>query len=168
MTSKLVILYIMGVSGAGKTTVGERLGEQLNLPFYDGDDFHPQANVAKMRAGQPLNDADRREWLAAIHQFAQARLQEGQSAIIACSALKQAYRDRLSEGMASQVRWIYLEASYALIRERLEQRRGHFMPPSLLPSQFETLEPPADALRVDAGRPLPEILSYLQSELNLD
>lgn len=155
----------MGVSGAGKTTVGQALAAATAIPFYDGDDFHPPANVAKMQSGQPLNDQDRAGWLSAIHHFAAESIEQGQSAIIACSALKQRYREQLSSGIEQQVKWVWLAGSYALIRRRMEERKGHFMPPGLLQSQFDTLEPPRQALKVDIEQPLSEIIAYLNRRI---
>jgi carbohydrate kinase (thermoresistant glucokinase family) len=155
------IIYIMGVSGSGKTTVGEALATALNIPFYDGDDFHPPENVQKMQSGQPLGDDDRYGWLAAIRDFAAAKVEKGASAIIACSALKAKYRTQLSEGLQQNVQWVWLAGSYDLIRQRMEQRSGHFMPSALLQSQFDTLEPPTHALKVDIEQPLSEIISYI-------
>ena len=158
------VIYIMGVSGSGKTTVGKALAAATGIPFYDGDDFHPPANVQKMQSGHPLDDEDRQGWLAAIRDFAAAKLEQGASAIIACSALKAKYRAQLSEGLQKHVQWVWLDGSYGLIRQRMEQRAGHFMPASLLQSQFDTLEPPTHALKVDIEQPLSEIITYLSRE----
>lgn len=151
------VTYIIGVAGSGKSTIGRAYAAASGLPFYDGDDFHPPANVAKMSAGQPLNDEDRWGWLEAIHQFVQAQLQHGQSLVLACSALKHSYRQQLSAGIQSQVVWVYLEGGFELIRKRMETRAGHFMPPNLLQSQFDALEPPAGAITLDICYP-PEML----------
>lgn len=146
----------MGVSGAGKSTVGRQLAARLGWEFHDGDDFHPPANVAKMRSGTPLSDDDRTPWLMAI----QGRMREihsaGRSAVFACSALKGAHRTLLLHG-ESWVRFIHLQGSRDLLAQRLGSRQGHFMPATLLDSQLATLEPPADALAVDVG-PEPEAL----------
>ncbi|MCR9100550.1 MAG: gluconokinase [bacterium] len=151
------VIYIMGVAGSGKSSIGRQFAEATGLPFYDGDDFHPKANVEKMAAGQPLTDEDRAGWLAAIHQFAVEQLEAGASLVLACSALKARYRTTLSAGIENQTTWVYLEGSYDLIKSRMEARKGHFMPPALLQSQFDALEPPADAvvLSIDAA---PEVL----------
>jgi gluconokinase len=131
----------MGVSGSGKTTIAEALARLLHCDFAEGDAFHPEANVAKMRAGIPLDDADRGPWLDAIAAWiAQARA-SGRRCIVACSALKRAYRKRLAGGR-DDVRFVYLRGDYELIAGRLAQRRGHYMPPALLRSQFEALEEP--------------------------
>jgi gluconokinase len=135
------ILVVMGVSGAGKTTVGELIAERLDWPFVDGDDLHPKANIDKMRSGVPLTDADRAPWLAAIGAWIDARAKAGQPGVVACSALKRAYRDILVHGR-NDVRIIYLDGTEELIAGRLARRKGHFMPAGLLASQFKTLEPP--------------------------
>jgi len=136
-----MIVLLMGVSGAGKTTIGERLASVLNASFREGDAFHPPANVEKMRRGEPLIDADRLPWLAAIAAAIGAADAAGENAVFACSALKRSYRDILRAASA-QLRIVHLSGSERLVRDRLEARRGHFMPPTLLPSQFRTLEPP--------------------------
>lgn len=135
-------LIVMGVSGSGKTTVGEVLAAALGWDFRDGDAFHPPANVEKMRAGRPLTDADRWPWLDAIGGHAAALERSGGHVVIACSALKRAYRDRLRAGGAA-LRFVHLDGSFELIDRRMKARSGHFMPASLLESQFATLEPPA-------------------------
>jgi len=144
-----MIVLVMGVSGAGKTTIGERLAQRLGWRFIDADDYHPPANVAKMAAGVPLEDADRWPWLDALNR----RLREERDAIIACSALKESYRRRLLAGIeGAQV--VYLHGDKALIAERVAARKHRYMPASLLESQFATLEPPAAAIAVDvAGEP---------------
>jgi gluconokinase len=133
-------LIVMGVSGSGKSTIGERLAERLAWSYEDGDKFHPASNVAKMSAGHPLTDTDRWPWLMAIADEID-RVCNGQHAVIACSALKRAYRDVLVHGR-NDVRIVFLNGTQELIANRLAQRKGHFMPPGLLESQFETLEPP--------------------------
>ena len=141
-TSKLpCALIVMGVSGSGKSTIAASLAERLDWVYEDGDRFHPASNVAKMSAGQPLTDSDRWPWLMAIADEIDRVCLAGRHAVIACSALKRAYRDVLVHGR-SEVRIIFLYGTQALIANRLAQRKGHFMPPGLLESQFETLEPP--------------------------
>ncbi len=135
------ILVIMGVSGAGKSTIGKLLADRLNWAFKEGDDLHPASNIAKMRSGIPLTDEDRAPWLANVEAWISSELSEGRSAVITCSALKRVYRDRLVQGRPN-VRLVFLKGSHALIAERLKQRRGHFMPASLLASQFAALEAP--------------------------
>jgi gluconokinase len=150
MTAKPV-LVVMGVSGAGKTTVGEMIAERLGWPFVDGDDLHPAANIEKMHGGTPLTDADRAPWLAAIGAWIDARTGASEPGVVTCSALKRAYRDTLRQGRP-QVRIVYLRGSQAEIAERLAHRSGHFWPAKLLASQFADLEEPTadeDAIVVD-------------------
>jgi len=136
------VLVVMGVAGAGKTTVGELIAARLGWPFVDGDDLHPAANIEKMRGGTPLTDADRAPWLAAIGAWIDARASASEPGVVACSALKRAYRDTLRQGRP-QVRIVYLRGSQAQIAERLAHREGHFWPAKLLASQFADLEEPA-------------------------
>ena len=142
-------IVIMGVSGCGKTTLGESLAASLGLPFIDADDLHPPHNVALMAAGTPLTDADRHDWLQACGAALQAAA--GSGAVLACSALRRSYRDRLRDAAAG-LRWIFLQGTAQALQARLAARRGHYMPPSLLHSQLATLEPPAvdeNALTLD-------------------
>ena len=148
-------VVLTGVSGTGKTTVGLLLARHLGWPFLDADDFHPPANVGKMQRGEPLTDADREPWLLALVAALRERLDRGESTILACSALKQVYRDRLR--LDERVRFVHLRADPELLRRRLAQRAGHFFAPELLASQLETLETPKDVPTFDAARP-PEIL----------
>lgn len=160
------IIYIMGVSGSGKTTIGKKLSEVIHIPFFDGDDFHSRANKEKMQAGHPLDDSDRADWLISLNNLAREQsLQAG--AIIACSALKKAYRTILSEGIAVPVDWVLLQGSYELIRARINARKGHFMPQDLLPSQFEALEMPENALLVDVAEAPAQIVEKIVRELDL-
>ena len=133
-------IIVMGVSGSGKTTVAEGIAREMGWAFAEGDDFHSAANVAKMHAGHPLTDEDRWPWLRAIGAWIDEREREGTSAVITCSALRRVYRDLLLEGRAGE-RFCHIDADADLIAERLARRRGHYMPPSLLPSQIATLEP---------------------------
>jgi gluconokinase len=135
------VLVVMGVSGSGKSAVGEKLAERLSWSYEDGDRFHPPGNVAKMSAGHPLTDEDRWPWLQAIADEIDRICKAGRHAVIACSALKRAYREVLVHGR-DDVRIVFLSGTQALIADRLAQRKGHFMPPGLLDSQFKTLEPP--------------------------
>lgn len=135
------VLVVMGVSGSGKTTVAKALAQSLGWSFEEGDDLHPAANVAKMRAGHPLDDEDRKPWLEAIGRWIDAQASRDEPGVITCSALKRAYRDHIRQGRP-QVRLIFLEGPKSLIADRLAHRHGHFMPPSLLDSQFEALEAP--------------------------
>ncbi len=135
----------MGVSGCGKTTIGRALAERLNANFLDADDFHPIANVEKMRAGTPLNDEDRAPWLASLNRELRERSQRGERAVLACSALKLRYREAIGAQLP-HVDWIFLDGSFELIAERLRERANHYMPESLLCSQFEALERPENAI----------------------
>src|SRR5581483_9963196 len=151
MHSKHMVILLMGVSGSGKTTVGQLLAGRLGWTFYDGDDFHPPANVEKMRQGIPLTDDDRDSWLTALEQLIETTLHQRRSAVLACSALKQRYRHRLRHD-SEEVHFVYLKGDYDLIRQRLDTRQGHFMPANLLRSQFATLEEPQDVLAIDVGQ----------------
>ena len=152
-----MIVIIMGVTGVGKTTIGELLAARTGWSFYDADDFHSPANVEKMRSGIPLTDDDRWPWLDRLNSLLREAEAKGESAILACSALKQRYRDRLQHGL-KDVRWVYLSGEFDLISARLKARKGHYMNPALLQSQFEALEPPADALCIDIDA-RPEVLA---------
>lgn len=134
-------VVVMGVSGSGKSTVGEALAKRLGWHYEDGDKFHPASNIAKMSAGQPLTDEDRWPWLRAIAAELDRVIAAGRHAVIACSALRRAYRDILVHGR-DDIRIVYLDGTQALIADRLSRRKDHFMPPGLLASQFGTLEPP--------------------------
>jgi len=140
-----MIIVVMGVAGSGKTRIGQLLAERLQVPFLEGDEFHPPGNIAKMAAGIALDDADRIPWLDAIHE----RLTTLRDAVVSCSALKEAYRQRLRAGL--DVRFVFLRASRGLIAERLRERAGHFFAPGLIDSQFDALEEPEDAINVDAS-----------------
>ena len=150
-------IVVMGVSGAGKSTVGKLIAARLDCPFRDADSFHPAANIEKMSRGEPLTDDDRWPWLKAIADWIETHRAAGTTGVVTCSALKRAYRDVVTANQAADVRLVYLEGDFALIEARLKARKGHFMPPALLRSQFETLqEPRADehALAVSiAGTP---------------
>jgi gluconokinase len=144
-------VVVMGVSGAGKTTIGRGLAERLGWDFAEGDDLHPAANVAKMAAGEPLTDCDRLPWLAQIARWIDREIENGRHGVITCSALKRAYRDRLRR---PEVLFVYLSLPRSELERRMATRRGHFMPASLLDSQLAALEPPdtdESALRVEAG-----------------
>jgi len=140
-----MIIFIMGVSGSGKTTIGQLLSAQTGIPFFDADDYHPESNKKKMQEGRPLTDEDRQGWLLRLNQLALEQ-SEHKGAIIACSALKERYRKILSEDIRIPLYWVLLQGSYELIKERIEKRKGHYMPASLLQSQFEILEVPANAI----------------------
>src|SRR6267378_1059306 len=143
-----VVVLLMGVSGAGKTTVGKLLASQLGWEFADADDYHPAANVEKMRRGIPLTDADRAPWLEGLRSVIVEWIVAGKNGVLACSALKKEYRNRLVVG--PEVRVVYLKGDQELLRERLLLRRGHYMKEAMLESQIATLEEPGDAIVVDA------------------
>ena len=154
----------MGVSGSGKTTIGQQLAVKTGYPFYDADNFHPQKNIDKMKAGQPLTDEDRWPWLDNIHDFATEKIKTG-NIILACSALKQVYRNRLSKGIKQYCRWIFLNGSYQTIAKRMQNRVGHYMPGSLLQSQFEVLEIPTNAIQADITMTPAQIVDHIISNI---
>lgn len=159
-------IVLMGVAGSGKTTIGRQLAATLGWEFHDADDFHPAANVAKMAAGTPLTDADREPWLRAIRSCIDASIARGDSVVIACSALRAAYRVILTAGR-DDVRVVHLSGDYRLILDRLQQRQGHFMRPAMLESQFATLEAPTDALTVSVDDTPDAIVATIRSALSL-
>ena len=149
----MIVVVVMGVAGSGKSTVGVLIAQDLGADFAEGDRFHPPANIAKMSAGQPLNDADRLPWLQAMADAIREWRGRDRPTVLACSALKQSYRDLLSGG-SDEVRFVHLRATRAQVESRMAARKGHFMPTSLIASQFATLEEPAGAIALDvAGTP---------------
>ena len=162
-----MIVVVAGVAGSGKSTAGAALARRLHAEFTDGDAFHPAANVAKMRAGEPLTDADREPWLRAIEDWMDERIAADLRGVIACSALRRAYRDRLLAGRPA-ARMVFLEVSPQVAAARLVGRPAHFFPERLLDSQFATLEPPDPAERVlvvDAGQPLDILVTGIAAGL---
>lgn len=157
------IYIVMGVSGCGKSTIAPLLAEALSLPFFDGDNFHPPSNVAKMSARIPLTDEDRHGWLMALNRLAKEHHEKG--AVIVCSALKKIHRQKLSEGLEEKMVWVFLKGTYELILSRLKSRKGHFMPPSLLTSQFKTLEIPETAITVSIEKEPPVIVDEILKQL---
>lgn len=155
---------MMGVSGAGKTLIGQKLAERLGLPFYDGDNFHPEANIQKMSSGQPLNDDDRRPWLEILAEKI-AEWQASSGAVVACSALKAKYRTLLTS--QQDACFIYLKGTIPLIAGRITDRANHFMPEELLQSQFEALEEPAEAVTVSVDQTPEVILNEIMNQLNI-
>ena len=155
-----MVVLLMGVSGAGKTTVGTLLALELGWEFADADDYHSAANVEKMRNGIPLTDADRAPWLSSLRGVIEAWIVSSKSGVLACSALKAEYRQRLVVGL--EVRVVYLKADRGLLRERLLGRRGHYMKESMLESQIATLEEPQDAFVVDAGLPAEDVVREIR------
>ena len=160
-----MIVIVMGVTGAGKTTVGQLLASQLMREFADADEFHPAANVEKMRRGIALSDDDREPWLKALRAAITTWIGDGKNVVLACSALKRSYRQRLEVG--PQVRFVYLKGSPQLIAERLRARSGHFAGEAILAGQFADLEEPEDAVTVEIGPPPEEIVSQIRSRLGL-
>jgi gluconokinase len=156
----------MGVSGSGKTTVGNLFAKKVRAIFYEGDDYHPLKNIAKMRAGIPLTDADRKQWLKRLRKIIVRALAKNEFSVLACSALKTKYREELAKGDPA-VKFVYLTGSPALIARRLQKRRGHFMPAALLESQLATLEPPRDALVFNFKKSPQKIVSELIQALGV-
>ena len=162
-----MIIIVMGVSGSGKSTVGRLLAEELAWAFYEGDDYHPLANILKMTHGIALSDEDRAAWLGSLARLVFELDRGGRSAVIACSALKQEYRDALSGGSAA-VRFVYLKGSRDIIRERMEMRHGHYMKAGLLESQFAILEEPHEAVIADISQPPELIISMVKRALGFE
>ncbi len=163
-----MIVIVFGVSGAGKTTIGKLLAEQLRWRFYEADDFHPRANIEKMRSGCPLTDEDRWPWLERLREQITRSLAAKENAVLACSALKRAYRERLR--VSHEVKFVFLRGDYALVEKQLRRRRAHFMNPELLRSQFADLEgpePDEDVLTIELGRTPEELVSEIKTKLGL-
>jgi gluconokinase len=160
-----MVIVLMGVSGSGKTTVGRLLAEQLGWKYFEADDYHSGASVEKMRSGVPLDDDDRRPWLEALRELIRDCLRRDESAVLACSALKESYREFLL--IDERVVLVYLKGHYEIIQRRLARRRGHYMNPNLLRSQFDALEEPAAAAHVDISPSPEEIVKEVRSRLGL-
>lgn len=163
-----MIVIPFGVSGAGKTTIGQLLADELGWKFYEGDDFHSQTNIDKMRVGVPLTDEDRRPWLESLRGLIERCLAAKENAILACSALKKSYRSYLR--MNKEIKLVYLRGSYELIADRVRQRHGHFMKPELLRSQFATLEEPEareDAIVIELEGSPRELVDEIKNRLGL-
>jgi gluconokinase len=161
-----MIVVLMGVTASGKTTIGEKLAALEHWEYAEGDDYHSAANKAKMHAGIPLTDADRAPWLASLHEVLLGWYRSGASGVMACSALRQSYRDELSEGIPStELRFVLLEVPKDVLQDRLAERTGHYMSPALLDSQIATLEIPRDAIRVAGDRPEDEVVGEILSAL---
>ncbi len=159
-----MIVIFMGVSGSGKTTIGKSLAESLGWTFFDGDDFHPTANVSKMAKGIPLSDNDRQPWFNALRKQIKKLISKDVSAVITCSALKRVYREYLQDDNEA-VRFVYLKGDYELIRERMEGRSSHFMKADLLLSQFAALQEPEGVITVNISRDPEEIVKSIIAEL---
>ena len=159
------VILVIGVSGSGRSTIGHRLACALNGTFIDADDHHPPSNITKMSAGIPLTDADRLPWLDALVDELNARHDQPQPLVMACSALKRTYRSRFRAAFPA-IRFVYLKGSYEVIMERMVARAGHFMQPGMLRSQFDDLEEPDDAITVDIGQPVESIVTHLLDRLN--
>ena len=162
-----VAIILMGVSGCGKSSVGNALSETLGWPFFDGDDFHPQANIDKMASGIPLNDTDRQPWLESLHQLIQENLDKQQSLIAACSALKAKYRQILQGDRKEEVFFVHLVGSFDLIFSRIQNRSDHYMGAEMLRSQFKALEKPINALTVSIDRSVSQIVKEIIETYNL-
>jgi gluconokinase len=164
----VAIVITCGVSGVGKTTVGKLLARELGWHFLEADDFHPAANVEKMRSGHPLTDEDRWPWLENLRELIKTLVESGENAVLACSALKQAYRQHLR--VSGEVKFLFLRGDYALIAKQLRRRRGHFMNPALLRSQFTDLEEPGrdeDVITIELGRTPQELVKEIKGKLHL-
>jgi gluconokinase len=158
-----LIILVMGVEGSGKTTVGKLLAQSLGWMFADADDFHSASNKDKMSRGIPLDDADRGPWLSAIHNYLLDQTETGNNIVLACSALKQSYRQQLQKGV--EITIVYLKGSFDLFHSRLQERPAHFAKANLLASQFESLEEPVDAMAIDASLPENEIVRQIKTRL---
>lgn len=160
-------MIVAGVTGSGKSTVGRALADRLGWRFHDADDLHPPENVARMRANQPLTDAQRLPWLLRVRAVVEQAARDGRGDVIACSALKRRYRETIAGGVAG-VRFVHLTGDPELLRERLEHRPDHFAGPGLLDSQIEALEPPADALTLDVSLPVDALVDAIARDLSSD
>ena len=160
-----MVIVVMGVAASGKTTVGHMLAEELGWAFYDADDFHSEASVEKMSRGVPLDDEDRRPWLERLRELIRECLSLGRDAVLACSALKERYREQLL--IDGRVKFVYLKASRPLICERLNERSDHFMKAEMLDSQFDALEEPEASTHYDASRPPAELVREIRQRLGV-
>lgn len=159
------MIYVMGVSGSGKSTIGKLLADTLGCSFYDGDDFHPEKNIKKMQSGKPLNDEDRHDWIVLLNRLAKKQ-SHGRLVVISCSALKESYRQTLRNGIIDECLFIYLKGDYQTILQRIKNRDDHFMPVDLLQSQFDTLEEPDYGIHVDSNQSQEENISFILKKLS--
>lgn len=157
---KTYFVIVMGVSGSGKTSIGQALAEAVGWDFFDADDFHPPENIVKMASGIPLNDSDRVPWLASLHDLISSSLKADRPGVLACSALTDAYRRQLLVGDA-RVQLVYLKGNYGLIWSRMSARTDHYMKPHMLQSQFDLLEEPIDVITVDISKPVAEVVQEI-------
>ena len=164
--TNLKVIILMGVTGAGKSTVGQMLGDELSWTYYDSDDFHPPANIEKIAEGISLTDEDRQPWLETLQKLIHSHIERQIPAIIRCSALKKSYRDYLRLNNPT-LQFVYLHGEPALIRKRLANRIGHFMKGNLIQSQFDALEPPIDALTIDANVAPADIVQMIRENLRV-
>ena len=162
---KTRFFIVMGVSGSGKTSVGKSLARHLGWDFYDADDFHPPENIAKMASGIPLDDSDRAPWLASLHDLISSSLKADRPGVLACSALKERYRQQLVDGNDG-VQIVYLKGSYDLIWSRMERRTDHYMKPHMLKSQFDNLEEPTNALTMDISMSVDDMVQKIISTMS--
>jgi len=160
-------IILMGVSGSGKTTIGHALSEELGWSFFDGDDYHPPENIAKMSQGIPLDDRDRQKWLESLSTLLSIQKASGEASVLACSALKRNYQEQL-RGNRKDLKFVYLAGDFDLILERMQARRKHFMRAQMLASQFEILEPPPDALVINTDQPVATIVQEILKALEFD
>lgn len=158
------IIFIMGVSGVGKSTIGNLLSKELDIPFFDGDDYHPEDNILKMSKGEALNDDDRLGWLQTLNKLAIKQLNTN-SCIIVCSALKESYRCILAKNIERNSKWVFLNGSFEQITERINLRKGHFMSSNLLKSQFDTLEEPINAIKINITLTPTSIVKIIKKQL---
>lgn len=164
------VIIVMGVTGCGKSSLGREIARSLDAPFLEGDEFHPKANIAKMSAGIPLTDEDRAGWLDLLAQEIGQRAQTGSSVVMSCSALKKKYRTQLNDASGQDILYVFMDGPKEVIASRLARRKGHYMPPSLLDSQLEALDPPGDdehVIRVDLRKTIAEMLSNVMDDLKV-
>lgn len=164
-TLPTIVAVITGVAGSGKSTVGRALATRLGWHFHDADDLHAPENIALMRQGVPLNDEQRQPWLLRVRAVISAAVRKRSGAVVACSALKEQYRDTLADGLGG-VRFVFLEANPQLLKDRLTKRLDHYAGPGLIDSQLQALEPPVHALRLDASRPVDVLVEEIQQDIS--